>query len=56
MGDARQELVLIGIGMDEPAIRQDLDACLVTADEMAAGPRAWLKYKDPFPAWGEAEH
>jgi len=52
VGDARQELVLIGIDMDEPALRQRLDACLLTDAEMAEGPQAWTHYDDPFPAWG----
>ncbi|KQM79509.1 zinc metallochaperone GTPase ZigA [Xylophilus sp. Leaf220] len=51
VGDARQELVLIGIEMDEPALRRRLDACLLTDAEMARGPRAWLAYDDPFPIW-----
>ncbi|PXW23947.1 zinc metallochaperone GTPase ZigA [Paraburkholderia caballeronis] len=52
VGDARQELVLIGIDMDEPALRERLDACLLTDAEMAEGPHGWTQYDDPFPAWG----
>ena len=44
-------VVLIGIGMDESKLRQRLDACLLTAAEMAQGPHAWTRYDDPFPAW-----
>ncbi|WP_295541520.1 zinc metallochaperone GTPase ZigA [uncultured Pseudacidovorax sp.] len=51
VGDARQELVLIGMGMDEAALRARLDACLLTDAEMALGPQAWLDLADPFPAW-----
>jgi G3E family GTPase len=51
VGDARQELVLIGIDMDEAGLRKQLDACLVSDAEMAAGPGAWSRYVDPFPAW-----
>jgi G3E family GTPase len=52
VGDARQELVLIGIDMDEPALRRRLDACLLTDAEMAQGPQVWCGYADPFPKWG----
>ncbi|MBN3845617.1 GTP-binding protein [Paraburkholderia sp. Ac-20342] len=52
VGDARQELVLIGIDIDEPGMRQRLDACLLTDAEMADGPQAWIGYADPFPEWG----
>lgn len=52
VGDARQELVLIGIDMDEAALRRRLDACLLTDAEMAAGPQGWGDYQDPFPVWG----
>ena len=54
VGDARQELVLIGIEMDEPALRRRLDACLLTDAEMAQGPHAWRGYADPFPCWEDA--
>lgn len=32
-GDRRQEIVLIGVGLDEPALRAALDACLVSCAE-----------------------
>ncbi|TDG06530.1 GTP-binding protein [Paraburkholderia guartelaensis] len=54
VGDARQELVLIGIDMDEAALRRRLDACLLLDAEMSVGPQAWSEYRDPFPAWGGA--
>ncbi len=50
--DKRQELVFIGIGMDEADLRKRLEACLLTDDEMALGPKAWpRKFADPFPPW-----
>lgn len=51
VGDARQELVLIGLGMDEAALRARLDACQLTDVEMAQGPAHWQRYDDPFPRW-----
>jgi hypothetical protein len=51
VGDARQELVLIGIDMDEGALRARLNACLLNDAEMAQGPQAWQRFTDPFPAW-----
>ena len=50
-GDARQELVLIGIGMDEAALRARLDACLLTEEEMRYGASWWRNLPDPFPSW-----
>jgi G3E family GTPase len=50
-GDARQELVLIGIGMDEQALRARLDACLLTDNEMRFGASWWQNFEDPFPSW-----
>ena len=52
-GDRRQELVFIGIDMDEAEIRRRLDACLVPA--AAFTPRLWEGLPDPFPAWGVRE-
>jgi G3E family GTPase len=53
-GDRRQELVFIGIGIDEPGLRAALDACLLTNAEWRDGPRAWARLPDPFPRWSEA--
>lgn len=50
-GDAQQELVMIGIEMDEAALRHAFDACLLSDTELAAGPEAWVRYEDPFPQW-----
>lgn len=50
-GDRQQELVLIGMGMDEGELRAGFDACLLSAEEMAAGPSAWERFDDPFPNW-----
>lgn len=49
-GDRRQELVFIGREMDEPAIRDILESCLVTDLEFVQGPELWEQLADPFPA------
>lgn len=51
IGDRRQELVLIGIGLDAEAWRAKFDACLLTDEEYALGPQGWASLSDPFPAW-----
>ncbi|MCE8009636.1 GTP-binding protein [Aestuariivita sp.] len=53
-GDRRQELVFIGAGIDWPALRARLDACLVPAPA-ATGPDSLPDYPDPFPVWQRAE-
>jgi hypothetical protein len=53
-GDRRQELAIIGIGLDEAALRARFDACLLDDDEMAASPLGWQTYDDPFPRWRRA--
>lgn len=51
VGDYRQELVFIGIGMDEIAIYDSLQECLLNDEEFAEGIDAWKHYFDPFPRW-----
>ena len=54
-GDRRQELVFIGVNMNEADIRLRLDECLLTEREMGVGPLAWANLEDPFPEWVQAE-
>ena len=51
IGDRRQELVMIGVGIDPVIWQAKFDACLLTDDEYALGPQAWQQFADPFPAW-----
>ncbi|NMG66210.1 GTP-binding protein [Azoarcus indigens] len=51
VGDSRQELVLIGMDMDESALRERLDACLLSDEEMASGAETWFSWPNPFPGW-----
>lgn len=51
VGDCRQELVFIGIEMDELEIYDSLQECLLTDTELALGPAAWATMVDPFPKW-----
>jgi hypothetical protein len=51
VGDCRQELVFIGIDMDDLEIYDSLQACLLTDEELALGPAAWASFPDPFPKW-----
>ena len=50
-GDRRQELVIITIAENENEIRAHLDACLLTPEEMVAGPEEWIHYEDNFPKY-----
>ncbi len=46
-GDRRQQLVVIGIDMDEAALRRRLDACLLDDGEMQLGAAGWSELPDP---------
>ncbi|MGO4852903.1 GTP-binding protein [Phaeovulum sp. W22_SRMD_FR3] len=48
-GDRRQELVFIGTGMDEAALRARLDGALMPARTFT--PALWAGLPDPFPVW-----
>lgn len=50
-GDRMQELVFIGLGLDEARLRTMLDLALLTPAELKQGMAAWRSYKDPFPKW-----
>ncbi|KAB6717577.1 MULTISPECIES: zinc metallochaperone GTPase ZigA [Roseobacteraceae] len=52
-GDRRQEIVFIGSGIDWPALKARLDACLVP-EHLAVGPDARTDLPDPFPVWRRA--
>ncbi|MEZ4705685.1 MAG: GTP-binding protein [Caldilineaceae bacterium] len=51
MGTPRQELVFIGVDMAHEAMVAELDAALLSAEEVAQGPDAWRNYRDELPKW-----
>jgi G3E family GTPase len=55
VGDARQEIVIIGVDLDREATERRLDAALLNDDEMIAGPEAWTLYADFLPSWDAEE-
>lgn len=50
-GDRMQEIVFIGINIDEQAIRDQISKCLLQPNELAQGMAAWKALADPFPKW-----
>jgi G3E family GTPase len=52
-GDRRQEIVLIGMGMDQAMLTKWFDAALLTDEEFALGPEKWAQLPDPFPSMDE---
>lgn len=50
-GDRRQELVLVGNAAELAGIVNQLNACLLNAEEYARPVTEWTAWPDPFPAW-----
>ena len=50
-GDRCQELAFIGFNMDIKSIREQLNLCLLSDDEMRDGPDSWRNFSDPLPEW-----
>ena len=49
--DRRQEIVFIGQYHEPEQTREILDRCLLSDEEMVAGPETWKAFDDPFPQW-----
>eukprot|EP00164_Ancoracysta_twista_P004678 GFYU01006325.1.p1 GENE.GFYU01006325.1~~GFYU01006325.1.p1 ORF type:complete len:1114 (-),score=393.89 GFYU01006325.1:86-2995(-) len=55
-GDRHQQVVVIGAHMDKDVVRNALIECLLTDEEMAEGPEAWVAYDDPIEVLVEDDH
>lgn len=53
-GDMRQELVFIGQGLNQTAMTNALDECLLSEEEVLKGKNYWASLSDPFPQWRES--
>jgi G3E family GTPase len=51
-GDRSNEIVMIGIDMNQKEIEETLDACLLNDEEML---QDWKQYKDPLPSFETAQ-
>lgn len=52
-GDRMNEIVFIGIDLNESAIREQLDNCLLTPSELTQN---WRSFIDPLPVWAVPEN
>jgi G3E family GTPase len=55
-GDRRQAIAFFGIELDPDSLRRQLDSCLLTDSEVAAGEAGWQELIDPFPSWSSHHH
>jgi G3E family GTPase len=55
-GDRRQTFAIMALEVDRSALQAQLDACLLTDEEMAEGPEGWKNFADPFPSWSTHAH
>ena len=55
-GDRRQAFAVMALNVDRDALQSQLDSCLLTDDEMAAGEQSWEAFPDPFPSWAAHSH
>jgi G3E family GTPase len=50
-GDRRQTFAVMARDLDRATLQSELDACLLTDDEMTGGLEKWHDFADPFPSW-----
>jgi G3E family GTPase len=55
-GDRRQAIAFMGCNCESKSVAAQLDACLLTDSEMAAGEGSWSALPDPFPRWSAEKH
>jgi G3E family GTPase len=55
-GDRRQAIGFMEIDGDPDDLKRQLDACLLTDSEAAAGAEGWRSFSDPFPCWSHHHH
>ena len=55
-GDRRQAIAIMGLDFEPDVCQAQLDDCLLTDSEMAAGPANWGALPDPFPSWSVHTH
>ena len=51
IGDRRQEIILIGQGLQPREVAKVLDECLLTDAEMKLGKENWKEMEDPYELW-----